>query len=63
MKEQLESRLAEINAEIQKNIDEHNEIVKNRDAELQMKIAQHNMLLGRRDEIAEQLAKLEQPAA
>jgi ribosomal protein S24E len=62
-KEELQARLDAINADIQKNMDENNQMIKERDEQIQMKIAHHNMLIGRRDEVSEQLAKLEKPEA
>lgn len=62
-KEQLQARLDEINSIIQQNGDELNSLAKDKDAQIQERIAKHNMLIGRRDEVSEQLAKLEQPEA
>lgn len=60
-KEQLQARLDAINANIQENIAQHNDLVKEKEAQVQEKIAHHNMLIGRRDEIADLLANLDNP--
>lgn len=61
-KEDLEKRLAELNAALEHNMKLHHEMLGKHNNEINESASRHNMLLGQINEVKDWLQKLDKPA-
>jgi len=61
-KEDLEKRIADLNAALEHNMKQHHEMVARHNNEINESASRHNMILGQMNEVKEWLQKIDKPA-